>query len=269
MTVPVARSRPSTSARALSPSSVRGTPPKCVKAAGDALAPIVLALIEKRFDEEAAGITQDRDQQKDRAPQCRRSARRFWPKSICSWSPGAVSTRTVASAATRCAASNVGHRSLDRPDADRAARARPAGAARRPHCRRPAPSYSVRASARRRPSAAAPAGRTCTPGVDRLPQIPPHRIARDADLARNRLPAHAATPPARESRSPPRLRPPVPPRRRYQYLPLELHSTLLRGVRISVARGSISLSLYIVPPSNPGDPRRCPIRKIPVSSNLR
>ena len=69
----------------------------------DALAPIVAALIEKRFDEEAARVAEHRDQEKDPDAARPPMRSRFWPKSICSWSPGAVSTRTVASAATRCA----------------------------------------------------------------------------------------------------------------------------------------------------------------------
>ena len=69
---------------------------------GDPLAPIVLALSEKRFDEQAAGVTEHGHEEKDgtATPAIRT---RFWPKSICSWSPGAVSTRTVATSATRCA----------------------------------------------------------------------------------------------------------------------------------------------------------------------
>ena len=82
-TVPVARSRPRTNARALSPSSVRGTPTEMREGRGDALAPIVPPLIEKRFDEEAAGVAEHRDQQKD--PDAHPGDRsRFWPKSICS-----------------------------------------------------------------------------------------------------------------------------------------------------------------------------------------
>jgi hypothetical protein len=82
------------------------------------------------------------------------------------------------------------------------------------------------------------------PGGNRLSQIPANRIDRDADLAGNCLLANPAT-----GQRPNRghhlafdhrhLR-----RRRYQHAPLKLHSPLLRGVRISVVRGSISLSLY-------------------------
>lgn len=44
-----------------------GTPPKWVKAlyGGNAFAPIRAPLIEKRFDEESAGVAQDRDEHED------------------------------------------------------------------------------------------------------------------------------------------------------------------------------------------------------------
>ena len=119
-----------------------------------------------------------------------------------------------------------------------------AAAARRPHCPRPAPSYSVRASARdssvsRRAARVGPA----RPPIA-LPQIPPHRITRDADLARNRLLAEPAT---RQLRIAVTISPSttgtsavgdtnIPPRAPFDPPP--------EGVRISVARGSISLSLY-------------------------
>ena len=83
------------------------------------------------------------------------------------------------------------------------------------------------------------------PGHDRVAAIPPDRIARDTQLARNRL------------RTPPAIRPLANRgddlsfdhrylrRWRYQIPSLKLHSTLLpKGVRINGARGSISLPLY-------------------------
>ena len=48
----------------------------------DSLAPIVATLIEKRFDEEAARVAEDGDQQKDPDTDAG-NPRRFWPKSIC------------------------------------------------------------------------------------------------------------------------------------------------------------------------------------------
>ena len=65
--MPVARSRARTKGRALLPSTVCGTPPKWVKAlyGGNAFAPIRAPLIEKRFDEESAGVAQDRDEHED------------------------------------------------------------------------------------------------------------------------------------------------------------------------------------------------------------
>ncbi len=52
--------------RALSPSTVSTHAAEVHEGRGDALTPIVLALVEKRFHEGASGITEDRDQQKDR-----------------------------------------------------------------------------------------------------------------------------------------------------------------------------------------------------------
>src|SRR5204862_8157444 len=86
----------------------------------DAFAPIVTTLIEKRFDEEAAGVAEYRDQEKnphadagDRQPLLAEvdlqlvARRRFYPD------------RRQGRDALRAA--NVGHRPLDGPDAHRAA----------------------------------------------------------------------------------------------------------------------------------------------------
>ena len=143
---------------------------------------------------------------------------------------------------------DVGHRPLQRPHADREAALgqqpldddRIAG--RRPGVQRPGllPPF-VRQTLRCRSALDA--------GLDRLSQIAPDRIHRDADLAGDRLFADTAI----------RQRPNRGhqlafdhrhlPRRRYQHVPLELHSTSSEGVRISVVRGSISLSLYSAPES--------------------
>jgi len=72
-----------------------GHPAEVDEGGGNALAPIILALLKKRFHEETAGITEDRHQQEhpdfgfadDDA---------FLAESICSCAAGAVSTRTVA-----------------------------------------------------------------------------------------------------------------------------------------------------------------------------
>jgi hypothetical protein len=75
-------------------------------------------------------------------------------------------------------------------------------------------------------------------------RVPSHGVTRDGQLARNRF------------RAPPALRQAADRgdhlafdhrylhQRRYQTPSLLLHVTSLRGVRITVARGSISLSLY-------------------------
>ena len=124
---------------------------------------------------------------------------RFWPKSICIWSPGAVSTRTVASSATRCAA----RMSATARWTVRTLTVQPPRGQQPLHhdriARRPA---RRTASAPRRDVVGQPPrrGPHLPPGLDRLPQISPDRIARDAHLARNRLVPDAAIRQRRESR---------------------------------------------------------------------
>ena len=62
----------------------------------DPLAPNVAALIEKRFDEEASRVAEHRDERRKNRTRTPAIRSRCWPKSIWTWSPGAVSTRTVA-----------------------------------------------------------------------------------------------------------------------------------------------------------------------------
>ena len=77
-----------------------GTPPKWMNAPAIPARQSSWRSLRNRADKGAAGITQDRNQQENAHGRCPRSDTRFWPKSICSWSPGGVSTRPVASCAT-------------------------------------------------------------------------------------------------------------------------------------------------------------------------
>jgi hypothetical protein len=112
--------------------------------------------------------------------------------------------------------------------------------------------------------------------LHRLTSGAPHRVSRDAQLPRDCL----RTPPAIRQLANRRddlsldhryLR-----RRRYQISSLELHSTSSRGVRISGARGSISLSLYTSLGRSTGDvgvSRICCVRRLrqrtnPIVSNI-
>jgi hypothetical protein len=86
---------------------------------GDALAPIVPPLIEKRFDEEAAGVAEHRDQQKDP------DADPGDPQPLLAEVDLQLITRCGFHADRRqrrhaLRAANVGHRALDRPHAHHA-----------------------------------------------------------------------------------------------------------------------------------------------------
>ena len=207
---------------------------------GDALTPIVLALVEKRFDEGPAGITQHRDQQKDRDGGTRDGHTLFAKVDLH------LGPRRRFHAHRRDGRGSLRlpdrrHRPLDRPKPDD-----PLIAEQPMHDHR---ILLGRAGVERLCVSDDVVGQPprrshLLSRHDRVTAIPSHRVSRDAQLTRNRF----RTPPA--------------PRqlanrgddfafdhrylrcRRYQIPSLKLHSPLLWGVRINGARGSISLSLY-------------------------
>jgi hypothetical protein len=128
---------------------------------------------------------------------------------------------------TRAGLADVRHRPLDRPHADRhvARRQQPLHHDRIARCRTLVelagrPAMLVTQPAGRRPDLHA--------GGDRLAQIAPHRIHRDADLAGNRLLPDAAIRQGANRGHHVAFDHRYLRRRRYQNASLELHSTLLR-----------------------------------------
>ena len=67
-TVPVSRSRPTTSARAIVAEQRAWHATEMRKRRRHAFPPIVLALTEERFDEESPRVAEDRDEQEDAHP---------------------------------------------------------------------------------------------------------------------------------------------------------------------------------------------------------
>ena len=177
--------------------------------AGDPFAPVILALTEEGFDKEAAGVTEDRDQQEhahlgagDRHAllaeiDLQLVARRRFD----------AHRRELGHPAL---ASKVRHRSLNGPDTDREPRAAskrctttafpPAG-----------PSYSVRASRRRSSVSRRAAGRTW-PSASIDCRKYRRTVFRATPTARAiALLADAAIRERANREAPPRLRPPAPP----------------------------------------------------------
>ena len=212
---------------------------------GDPLAPVVLALAQKRFDEEPTRVTEHRHEQKhrdrgaaDRGPASRRSR---------SASARPAPSRSAPSRPPRRAAPG----GPAPPPAARSARSptRPCAASSR--CTTTALPGGLAAKQRLRrgharpPTAAARSAAPARPAAHRRRTVPPDRVTRHAQLARNRL------------RAPPAIRQVANRgdqlafdhrylrRRRYQNsLAPAPFAPPPEGVRISVARGSISLSLY-------------------------
>ncbi len=202
---------------------------------GDALAPVILALAEKGFDEEAARIAEDRHQQEHAHPAGPDphallpeidlqliARRRFDPHRRHLRGP--------------LRAPQVADRALDRPGTHRqpALREQPPHDGRIARRRPEIPRARVRSRRLRQP----PAPRSdLVTGRQRVPQVLPDRVDRDAQLPGNRLLADPATP-QRPNRGHylafdhRHLR-----ARRYQHVPRVVHPTLLRGGSVLLSRG--------------------------------
>jgi len=202
---------------------------------GDPIAPVGAALIEKRFDEEAPGVAEDRDEEED-ADAHAGDLQTLLAEIDLQLVAGRRLDPHRRQLRDSVLPPDVRHGALERAHADRESVLgqqplhddRIAG--RRPGVQRPCfLSPFVRQTPR--------CGATLDARLDRPTQIPSDGIHRDADLAGNGLLPDTAT----------RQRPDRGHhlafdhrhllRRRYQHVPLELHSTLLpRGSEL-VSRG--------------------------------